>query len=650
MPSQFFGLNTAYTGLLNANAALNTTANNISNAETKGYSRQEVVSQASEALRVFTTYGCAGAGVDTIAIERIHDEFYDSKYWHNNTKTGEYQMKEYYMLQIEDYFKDDSTIEGFSKVFQQMMDALAEVKKNPASDSTKSQFVGFAGNLCEYFRSMASSMEQVQKDVNSEIKLKIDEINSLASEIATLNKQINVIELSGSKANELRDKRSLLLDQLSAVVEIDAQEYPIVDTNDPDRETGGHQFILKIAGGLTLVDTDDYNTLACIARTSEEKVNQSDIDGLYDVYWITNKNTGALGDKFNLYNASLGGELEGLIQMRDGNNSENFTGIVTAVSSTSEPVGSKNEGCKKITVAVTEDYLKDMDKCKLSNTGGVITLGNEEFYYTDWTYNRDASGNVTYDFWIDESKNNQVLSTIKINKEANIGQAIGYQGVPYYQEQLNEWVRIFSNAFNSILKDGYNVNGEPGVDLFVANHATDSDQYLFDGPAYKTFADDIDGVFTPTTGFTVSLNKDDDTYYMLTASNFDILTAVSSDADLLGTKRDQAAGTDAYDNVSRLVDLATNKKIASYRGAATQEFLTCVLSDVALNSKNAQVFKKNYTNIGNAIDNQRISISGVDNDDEAVSLIKYQNAYTMASKMIQTLTEVYDRLILETGV
>ncbi len=650
MPSQFFGLNTAYTGLLNANAALNTTANNISNAETKGYSRQQVVSQASEALRVFTTYGCAGAGVDTIAIERIHDEFYDSKYWHNNTKTGEYQMKEYYMLQIEDYFKDDSTIEGFSKVFQQMMDALAEVKKNPASDSTKSQFVGFAGNLCEYFRSMASSMEQVQKDVNSEIKLKIDEINSLASEIATLNKQINVIELSGSKANELRDKRSLLLDQLSAVVEIDAQEYPIVDTNDPDRETGGHQFILKIAGGLTLVDTDDYNTLACIARTSEEKVNQSDIDGLYDVYWITNKNTGALGDKFNLYNASLGGELEGLIQMRDGNNSENFTGIVTAVSSTSEPVGSKNEGCKKITVAVTEDYLKDMDKCKLSNTGGVITLGNEEFYYTDWTYNRDASGNVTYDFWIDESKNNQVLSTIKINKEANIGQAIGYQGVPYYQEQLNEWVRIFSNAFNSILKDGYNVKGEPGVDLFVANHATDSDQYLFDGPAYKTFSDDIDGVFTPTTGFTVSLNKDDDTYYMLTASNFDILTAVSSDADLLGTKRDQAAGTDAYDNVSRLVDLATNKKIASYRGAATQEFLTCVLSDVALNSKNAQVFKKNYTNIGNAIDNQRISISGVDNDDEAVSLIKYQNAYTMASKMIQTLTEVYDRLILETGV
>ena len=93
-----------------------------------------------------------------------------------------------------------------------------------------------------------------------------------------------------------------------------------------------------------------------------------------------------------------------------------------------------------------------------------------------------------------------------------------------------------------------------------------------------------------------------------------------------------------------------DKRIANYRGAATQEFLTCVLSDVALNGKNASTFYNNYTNIGKSIDQQRISISGVDTDDEAVNLLKYQNAYTMASKMIQTLTEVYDRLILQTGV
>ena len=81
MSSTFLGLNTAYTGLQAANAALNTTANNIANAETKGYSRQNVTTQAADAIRSFTTYGCVGAGVETLAIERIRDSFYDQKYW-----------------------------------------------------------------------------------------------------------------------------------------------------------------------------------------------------------------------------------------------------------------------------------------------------------------------------------------------------------------------------------------------------------------------------------------------------------------------------------------------------------------------------------------------------------------------------------------
>lgn len=649
MPSQFFGLNIAYTGLLNSNAGLNATANNIANAETEGYSRQAVHSEAADSLRVWTTYGCVGAGVDTLAIERIHDDFYDSKFWANNTKAGEYDMKNYYMTQIESYFRDDSTIEGFTTVFNKMMDTLQEVKKNPSSVSTKSQFVGFAGNLCEYFNSMESSMEQVQKDVNSEIKLKIDEINSLASEIATLNKQINVIELSsGGTANELRDKRTLLIDQLSAIVSVDITEYDITDTNDPDRETGASAYIVRIAGGQTLVDTNDYNTLQCVARTTGEKVNQSDIDGLYDVYWVTNINTGALGDEFNLYNASLGGELEGLIQMRDGNNAENFRGTVGAVADKTTSIEIEIEGGEKethilrdITVDVKKDYLKDLDKCTLSDTGGIITLGNKEYRYTDWSFTYDATTDTaSYTFTIDETLSEAEVTTTVFGKEAEIGYSINYQGVPYYQQQLNEWCRIYANAFNQILSEGYTSDGEAGTLLYTADYATDEKQYEFT-TAYK----DAKGKKASAT-----VNRSDDSYYWLTAKNFTILTAVATDATKLATKSDKAAGSDEYGIVDRLIDMAINKDVASYRGAATQEFLTCVLSDVALNAKNADTFYNNYSNIGKSIDNQRVSISGVDNDDEAVNLLKYQNAYTLASKMIQTLTEVYDRLILQTGV
>lgn len=636
MPSQFFGLNIAYTGLLGANAGLNTTANNISNAETEGYSRQEVNQVAATALRTFTTYGCAGAGVDVLSIERIHDEFYDNKYWANNTNTGEYSMKEYYMTQIEDYFRDDSTIEGFSSVFSKMMDALAEVKKNPASDSNKSQFIGFAANLCQYFNSMATSMEQVQKDVNSELKLKVDEINSIASEIATLNKQINVIEVSGTPANELRDKRALMVDQLSSIVNIDVKEYPIVDSNDPDRETGGTQYIIKIAGGQLLVDTSDYRSLTCIARGSDEKVNQSDIDGLYDVYWVSNPTTGDLGDKFNLYNILLGGELEGLVQMRDGNNSENFRGKLLSIDN--EDVATKTQVVK---VEPTEDYLKDLNKCTLSDTGGIITFANREYYYDDWTYDYDdATGKYTYTFVIDTKASEGTVANSKIGKEVEVGQPIGYQGVPYYMEQLNEWTRIFTNAFNSILESGYSASGEPGVLLFTGDLATTVGQQIFDHK-YK------DGLGN---NVSATINSKDDSHYRLTAKNFNVLKGMVDDASLLATKQDPASGVDDYSNIGALIDMTANSKIANYRGAATQEFLTCILSDVALNTNSAKTFHTNYENIGKSIDNQRVAISGVDSDDEAVNLIKYQNAYTLASKMIQTLTEVYDRLILSTGV
>ena len=121
MPSQFFGLNIAYTGLLASNAALNATSNNIANVQTEGYSRQKVNQQASSALRVFQTYGCAGAGVETLAIERIRDEFYDFRYWNNNAKVGEYGQKQYYMQQVETYFDDNGKNAGFKTVFDQLM-------------------------------------------------------------------------------------------------------------------------------------------------------------------------------------------------------------------------------------------------------------------------------------------------------------------------------------------------------------------------------------------------------------------------------------------------------------------------------------------------------------------------------------------------
>ena len=640
MPSQFFGLNIAYTGLLASNAAMNTTSNNIANVQTEGYSRQQVTQQASNALRVFQTYGCAGAGVETLAIERVRDEFYDGRFWDNNAQLGEYDMKQYYMQQLETYFDDDGKSTGFKTIFDQLMvTGMQALLKDPNSATAKSQFVGYAGALTEYFNGMAGNLEKVQKDINQEIKLKVDEINSIAGEIATLNKQITTIELTGTKANELRDRRTLLVDELSKIVDVDVKETPVIDANNENRETGANRYMVKIAGGQMLVDGSDYNGLECVARTSYEKVNQTDIDGLYEVYW-------ADGQKFNLYNASMGGDLAGLIQTRDGNNGENFTGQVTAIGTTTAADGTTHD---TVTVKVTKAYLQDLNKCNLSDQGGILDLGNQEFYYDSWEYTceYDANGEATYTYTFtlsDSEKNPRSITNDRVGKKAEIGTDLSYQGIPYYMNQMNEWIRTFSQKFNDILTSGYSGNGDPGVKMFTGNKATGGEQFLLDDAAKRYDKQE------KKAGSKVTVKVNDDSYYRLTVKNFDILEAIEQDPSLMANRKNAADGVGQNDLLNDLKDLATDKKKMSFRGCNASEFLQCVLSDVALNASRANTFYASFKDVSATIDNQRISISGVDEDEEAVNLVKYQNGYNLASKMIQTLTEIYDRLILETGV
>lgn len=635
MPSQFFGLNIAYTGLLASNAALNTTSNNIANVHTEGYSRQQVKQQAADALRVFQTYGCAGAGVETLAIERVRDEFYDTKFWNNNTKLGEYNMKQYYMEQIETYFDDNGKNAGFKTVFDQfMIKGIEELMKNPDSDSTRAQFLGYGESLVEYFNGLAGNMEALQKDVNQEIKLKVDEINALAGELANLNKQINTIELAGTKANELRDRRTLLLDQLSEIVDVEVTETPIIDTNNPDRETGGNRFVVKIAGGQLLVDTNEYRGMECVARTAYEKVNQTDIDGLYDVYWED-------GQQFNLYNAAMGGNLKGLVEMRDGNNGENFTGIITGIGTTDPAAGSVRD---TVTVQVSKGYLQDLNKCNLSDQGGKINLGNQEFYYDSWEYSYDADTDTySYTFTLShagnaDDKNKTRITNDRVGKNATIGSDVEYQGVPYYMSQMNEWIRTFAQKFNDILTGGYTSDGLSGTKLFTADHAMGEEQ--FDLPDDKRY--DKPG--------SITVDVSDDSYYRVTAKNLSTLAAYDDHPELLATKTEVGDGVEQHDLLTDLKNMVNDKNKASFRGASAAEFLQNILSDVALNASRANSFQQTFSDISYTVDNQRISISGVDEDEEAVNLVKYQNGYNLASKMIQTLTEIYDRLILQTGV
>ena len=617
MASQFFGLNIGYTGLLASNAALNTSANNIANVETEGYSRQQVTQTAAEALRSYTTFGCTGAGVNVSNVERVRDEFYDRKYWDNNKELGEYKMKAYYMNQIQDYFLDDESVKGFTSVFNEMFSAINELQKSAGDSTLKAQTIGFARNLTTYFNEMSSNLSKIQEDINEELKVKVNEINSYAEEIASLNKQITVIELTGVTANELRDQRTLLVDKLSQIVDVETSETPITDANDPTRKTGAYRFRVTIAGGQPLVDMNDYNSLMCVAKETGNKAYQSDLPGLYDIKWSN-------GSDFGMYNASMGGDLVGLIQMRDGNNGEHFHGTVSAVNF-------DKDGNALVRIAVSADYLKDINKSTLNNSG-VIDVGNTEYKYSSWSYDIATS---EYTFKLDKADNVEEITQKKIGKESSVNKSVEYKGIPYYQTQLNEWVRTFAKAFNGILTADGAVDeyGDPREILFTADLAN-ATQSKFRNE------DSITGVIT----------SESDCYRQLTAANFTVSDLLVKNPDRIATHTVASDGQDKYDVIEKLARMRSDEKVMSFRGGSAEDFLESILADVALNTERAKTFSENAEAKALSVNNQRESVSGVDREEEAVNLVKFQHAYNLSSKVIQVLTEIYDRLILETGV
>lgn len=118
MPSTFLGLNTGLSGLTYFQTALNTTAHNISNADTKGYSRQNVQASASDALRLNKTYGMMGTGITASAVERQRNAYYDTKYWSANSKYSQYNSQHANLEQLQTYMNEMTSRQAIQNGWQ----------------------------------------------------------------------------------------------------------------------------------------------------------------------------------------------------------------------------------------------------------------------------------------------------------------------------------------------------------------------------------------------------------------------------------------------------------------------------------------------------------------------------------------------------
>ncbi|MBE6024131.1 MAG: flagellar hook-associated protein FlgK [Cellulosilyticum sp.] len=313
----FFELNIAMSGLFAAQRGLQVTSNNITNAATTGYSRQVLSQQASTPISGLSV-GMTGTGVTTTGVNRVRDSYIDQKLWTQNPQLGEHNIKVTQNSMMETAFGEPSDT-GFTGVFNNMFSAMSTLSNNPSSKENKVVLVEEMESFTKYFNNIAATLQKQQKDLNFEIKGMVDEVNTLATRIQSLNQQIFNAELYGSEASSFRDERDNCIDRLSEIVNVEVSE--------EEYQLKGHtmsKYTVRV-DGLPLVDHLSVNTLDIKARAIGDKRNPQDQEGLYDIVWST-------GSTFDINSSTMSGELKGLIDMRDGvgtnsKGNNNYTGI-----------------------------------------------------------------------------------------------------------------------------------------------------------------------------------------------------------------------------------------------------------------------------------------------------------------------------------
>ncbi|MBQ4521908.1 MAG: flagellar hook-associated protein FlgK [Lachnospiraceae bacterium] len=636
MGSTFTGLNIGLSGLNLYQTAINTTSHNIANTDTEGYTRQQTVYKAANALKVNARYGMAGQGVKLEYVKQIRDSYYDVKYRDSNSRLGEYKTTNEKLLELENYFNEITSESGFNAIYTEFNNALVELTSDPSNETRRTQAVSHANSFTTLINELATNLNISQSSVNDEIGIKISEINSISEQLFTLNKEITNIEIRGLKANDLRDQRNLLLDQLSAIANIDVKEDAIY-TKD-GMKTNATTCSVSINGHL-LVDNTNCNTMKVVPR--DEKVNQTDAEGLYDVYFVAQD--GTLGTEFDLNSSSLRGELKGLMSIRDGNNAKGFDGNITAL----ETDASGN---------ITSATIKTSENFRISDltlpATGKVQLAGTEFYYDSFEAEYDADGNIlSVKFNNLQVKNkNGVLEPgdgagfVKIGTPAQVSEDVNYKGIPYYMSQLTEFARAFSEKLNTIHTSGVDLNFEEGMDLFGTEDA-DGNFY-----AFKDFLGAANAAFEGGASSYTFSSTTDASYYQITCNNWQVNKEIYYDVDkfVVSTKEELSQGVEQRSILDKMISTCTDTKLFN-KGTANQ-FLESLIGEMSIDCQSAEDFEIYQKDITNAIENQRLSISGVDANEEGLELVKLQRGYNLNSKVISVINEVLNKLINETGL
>lgn len=279
--------------MMNSQAALHTVGHNIANKNTDGYSRQRVETQTNEPIGAGNLR--FGMGAKASAVTRVVNPQLEKQIGNEMGSLGYLTGQQEGMIRVEQVY-NEQLVEGLSSTIGKFFNSFRELSNNPESIASRTLVTETANFMAKDFVRVNDNLDEVRKDLDSQISVQVTEVNQISREIANLNEKIQVVELSGSNANDERDRRDLLLKNLGEKLNI--------------RWAEGQNGMVTITAGNSaiLVAGRDHRELSVASTPADGNKAEGSVDILYNG---ENKVPVSVTKQFS------GGQVGGLLKVRD---------------------------------------------------------------------------------------------------------------------------------------------------------------------------------------------------------------------------------------------------------------------------------------------------------------------------------------------
>ena len=624
MGSTFSGIELGKRSIMANTDAITTAGHNISNANTEGYSRQRVQIKAFDPLYKpdltrAERPGMIGQGVDVESINRIRDEMLDQRIVGQAHLEGYWDTRSKYYMMLEQIYNEPDEVSIRSNM-DKFWEAWQELSIHPENQASRQAVVTRGETLTDSIKQRWEGLYGIGNLIDGDIRATVQQVNNYAKQIAETNAEIVRSRAMGDNPNDLLDRRDLLVDKLSKLINI------TTDQRDND------EFMVHVDGKI-LVQGSVSREIGFAPR--------EDDSGYEKLIW---KDTG-----FDAFFS--GGQLGALVELRD--------------------VDVRNEIQSLNTLTMNfSDLVNDIHRNGVgaNNVTGLDFFVKHPFVEnTNGNYDRDGDGylDTSYVFRFTGSNALDMQQQVGIEGVMTLSGTDGYVDIPYYHTDTVETVIARINNSTSEVKAYLDKNNHlvlkatTSQDIsnpdFVIRHVEDSGYFLSgysgilrgngEANAYDFAQADSVNALTANTQFAVAP-------YFNPSAYIEINSEIRNDVMCVAAGYPDVNGHAPAGDGRAAVEIASIRNTSIMVGSMKtfDDYFADTVTNVGLKGEQAETNLLTQTAIMDDLRNMRDSISGVNIDEELAEIMKFQHGYNAAAKFITVWDSLIDTIINRLGV